>query len=209
MFSHGLRTIKNLLFQPDTFFSEITKEKENLTWPAVIVLLGGITTIVGAVIYAGNSHPFSVNSAVVGFETSFSYSFVFNFVFPLVFWAVASVSMYAVARKYSGSGSLKATFQNTGYGTFPVSALSALIQVQTILGISAIAQTPNFTFTDHPLFILSIFLGSIFPLFILWSCYLWVCSVRQTHRIPTGKAIIAVVCAFVILVIVNLIGLAL
>jgi len=197
--------IKNLLFYPNTFFSEITKEKENLTWPAVIVMFGGISTVISAIISTAFSHPSSVNSAFVNLSTALTNSYIFNFIIPFVMWAVASVAIYAISRRFSGRGSLKATFQNIGYGTLPTSLFWALSYFLTTITI--LTQTPITSFPDNPFVHASIVFGMISPVFFVWSWYLWVCGARQTHEIPLKNAILAVAFAVVLQGTANLAGL--
>jgi len=208
--STGIK-ILNLLFRPNTFFSQISKEKENLFLPAIIVLLVPITALFVSIFYVISSNPSSFDTVLGKLYYSLTLNFPFLYLGPLLFWAVASISIYATSRMFSGTGSLKVTFQNTGYSILPIALNIALIEFLTKITMIAIEQTGDsaFTaFTNHPLGHLSIILGSyqVFLGFMLWSGYLCVRGTVHAHQIPWVKAIIAVGFGFFMVFLLNLIG---
>jgi hypothetical protein len=202
--------IINLLFRPDTFFSQITKEKENLFLPVIIVLLGVISSILSSIITLAFSPHSSFDTAFASFIYFPMTTTIFNhFFIPLLFWAIASISIYTLSKIFSGTGSLKVTFQNTGYSVLPIALCSALVLLLTRITMIAIEQTGDTSFmayTNHPLSLLSLFFLRAFPLFFVWSGYLCIYGTMHAHRVTMVKAIVAVAFGFLMVFLVNIIG---
>jgi hypothetical protein len=202
--------IKELLFHPDTFFVQAAEFQgilRGLVLPAVIVLMSGISILLGAVLFAACKQPPSSEYSIIdSIARTLQLSGFFSFIFPIIIWILATLIMYAASRKLSGSGTVMATFQNTGYAMLPTSIHGFASNLLTVLMMIVLPQdgsVPSFL-AFAPVVILS----SLGPVFILWSGYLWVCSIIHTHRISVGNAIIAVGAAAIVIGLVYLAGLA-
>ena len=52
---------------------------------------------------------------------------------PFVLWALVTAVIYAIARACSGTGSLAVTFQNIGFGMFPLAVVAVIRFLVSIL----------------------------------------------------------------------------
>ncbi len=160
-------SLKNLVFHPDTFFEEITYENKNLLFPFVFVALMGLSGI------------------WLLWRFTFGYS-LFNIVemmaFPFIIWVIVTLVIFSVARIFSGTGSLFATFQNIGFGTFPLTlAVAGSVRI-----VAVINGSPS-TLAEYSLLP---FLSWI--LLPLWSFYLWYCGILHAHQLSRMKAAVSV-----------------
>jgi hypothetical protein len=159
--------LKNLVFHPDTFFSEITSEWRNLLIPCVFVAIMGLSGV------------------WLLWRFSFGYS-LFSIVeimsLPFILWVIVTLAIFCTARVFSGNGSLFATLRNIGYGTFPLT-LAVAGSVRIIAIINGSPSTP----AEYSLLI---FLSWI--VLPLWSFYLWYCGIRHAHQLSRMKAAISV-----------------
>jgi hypothetical protein len=159
-------SLKNLIFQPNTFFEEITYENKNLLIPFVFVALMGVFGI----------------WFLWGFSSGYSvYIIVEMLAFPFILWIIVTLVIFSVARVFSGAGSLFATFQNIGFGTFPLT----LAVAGTVRIIAVINRSPS-TPADYLLPILS------WILLPFWSFYLWYCGTLHAHQLSRMKAAVSV-----------------
>jgi hypothetical protein len=102
-------------------------------------------------------------------------------VIPFVTWALVTFVIFTFARAFSGDGSLAATFQNIGFGMFPLAIAAAARVLATILFQGS--TVPVFT---------TIFIAIVLWGFTLWAWYLWFSATRHTHEISQVKAAITV-----------------
>jgi len=159
--------LKNLVFHSDTFFEEITYEKKNLLIPFVFVALMGLFGI------------------LLLWRFTFGYSLsniVEMMAFPFIVWVIVTLVIFSVARIFSGTGSLFATFQNIGFGTFPLT-LAVAGSVRIVAVINGSPSTP----VDYSL--LPFLSWMVFP---FWSFYLWYCGILHAHQLSRMKAAVSV-----------------
>jgi hypothetical protein len=159
--------LKNLVFHPDTFFKEITYESKNLLLPFVFVALMGLS---GIVLLWRFSYGYSL------------FAIVEMMALPFIVWVIVTLVIFGVARVFSGTGSLFATLQNIGFGTFPLT-LAVAGSVRIIAVINGSPSTP----ADYALLP---FLSWI--LLPVWSFYLWYCGILHAHRLSRMKAAVSV-----------------
>lgn len=153
----------NLVFHPNTFFAEITYEKKNLLIPIIFVALMGVFGI------------WLLWSVSYGYSL---YSVVEIIALPFIVWVIVTLVIFGAARIFSGTGSLFATFQNIGFGTFPLTlAVAGTVRIAAVINGSP--STP----ADYSLIP---FLSWIVLPF--WSFYLWFCGTMNAHRLSRIKA---------------------
>lgn len=150
--------------------------------------------IVSSVFHIVFSHPDSLDSALTTFLFSISNQYVF--LVPLLMWAVVSVTIYAVSKVFSGTGSLIATFRNTGYGMLPMSLYTGVFYLLTTWTVIVFGEFPMYA--DIPPVRLLKVLGYLGLVFLVWNWYLWVVGTEKSHNISRTRAIIPVACAVLI-----------
>jgi hypothetical protein len=170
---------KDLLFHPDVFFAQVSKEKAGLVWPLIIVAIGGIVSFAGAVF---------LSPAATEPVTQYSITFLSLLAVALATWIIISTGLFLISKAFAGTGSYLVTLQNTGYGMLPFAFSSAVtfISVAAITGnMASFSSVPNIVFSAV------IYVEQL--VFTLWAAYLWVCGTRNAHGLPTPLAVATVV----------------
>jgi len=120
--------LKNLVFHPDTFFKEITYESKNLLLPFVFVALMGLS---GIVLLWRFSYGYSL------------FAIVEMMALPFIVWVIVTLVIFGVTRVFSGTGSLFATLQNIGFGTFPLTlAVAGSVRIIAVINGSPSTHQP-------------------------------------------------------------------
>ena len=181
-----LSRIRDLLFFPDRFFSQQDTEDVSLIYPAIIVGLSGLTSLVFFVLSIQISDPLML--------VMISYSLVWMILMPFIGWAIYTILFYYLGRMVSGSGTPGRILQYSGYGTLPGTLLGFL----SLYGSSVILHYPGVFpgTTDssslHSFWLIAV--GSVILSFIslFWSGYIWAYGVAHAHKIPVRKSALIV-----------------
>lgn len=164
----------NLVFHPNTFFAEITCEKKNILIPIIFVALMGLFGI----------------WFLWHFASGYSLcSIVEMMALPFIVWVIVTLVIFGAARVFSGTGSLYMTFQNIGFGTFPLT-LAVAGTVRIVAVINGSPATP----VDYSL--LPLLSWIVLP---FWSFSLWYCGTLHTHRLSRMKAAVSVSAVVILL----------
>ena len=166
--------LMNLVFHPNTFFEEITYEKKNLLIPFVFVALAGIFGL----------------WFLWRFSSGYSFLAIVEIMsLPFIVWVIVTVVIFGAARIISGTGSFFATFQNIGFGTFPLTlAVAGSVRI-----VAVINGSPS-TLADYSL--LPFISWTVLP---FWSFYLWYCGTLHAHHLSRMKAVVAVSVVIILL----------
>ena len=187
--------LNDLLFRPDAFFSRLEQEEVNLVPPVLIVMLSGIGALVTvslAMILSGSFAGRSEEEILVMLFTSSP--FMLAFIYQVIMWIVASVSVWLVAGKLSGTGTLTATLQNIGYGMLPTMIYTVISQVLVMATIATTGETSySGMMAGAGLMLLALSL-----VITIWTWYLWVLGIVHAHHITREKAIVAVIIVIVV-----------
>jgi hypothetical protein len=167
--------LRDLVLHPNTFFAGISYERKHFFVPVAIVAFMGFMGVMDFLLFATR---YTLDFSNVGFPPE---AVLGQMAFPFILWVFVTLVLFAIARAFSGSGSLPATFQNIGFGMFPL-AIAAVVG----LLFSVMVQGRTIDMISVAL------LALIMWVFSVWSWYLLCCSTRHTHTIPWGKAAVAV-----------------
>jgi hypothetical protein len=191
--------VVELLLKPDAFFARVTSEAENLVPPVLIVGAAGIIGCISGLIVlltAGDMMvlliPFTLIAAMA---------------LPFITWVIFTTVLHGISRLLSGAGTFTTTLQNTGYGMLPwtlahIFTLMSAIEMSWNVEYYRTAEGARAALTMSGMRIAFLVLAI---LFMLWTGYLWVYGMKHTHRIPAGKAALAVVCLLVLYFLVTLV----
>ena len=114
--------LKDLVFYPETFFEEIEYQNKNLFFPFAFVAIIATIGIMDFLLFATH---YTFDFSDVGFSSD---SVIGLLVIPFITWALVTLVIFTFARAFSGDGSLPATFQNIGFGMFPL-AIAAVVRL--------------------------------------------------------------------------------
>jgi hypothetical protein len=173
--------LQDLLVRPGTFFAKMAGQAIDLAYPALIVFAGGL---------AGLANPGLVNLFSGAREGLWNRvlmpeAILVSLLMPFIAWILVAGILFVLCRLLSGTGSFPATLQNTGYGYLPLTLLPFLI---VLIGI-AIGRSGDPPGSAGAGVVIG--LGLLSVLFVIWSGYLWMHAMEQTHAIPHGRAMAA------------------
>ena len=175
-----MKNLDNLLFNPDFFFRNISKNKVSLKYPALIILINAIFATVSGVMtinaFMGNTEFSSTAQSFATITTLIVAAGAFIGVF--LWWLILSGIFYAISYIFDSKGSFWKTFEFTGYGFVP--------------------QNVKDIFSNNPLYYTSSIIGIVC---LLLSANIWIYallharnlsikSARLTVCIPIGIAIL-------------------
>ncbi|NYT06073.1 MAG: YIP1 family protein [Methanomicrobiales archaeon] len=177
----------------------MTRE-ESLKVPALILLAMGIVSGIGAAIVSSVTvqmlppEAASMGGLIAGIGFVAAIISVF-----ILWWAIPSVLFFLLSRVFSGTGSIKRTFEFVAYGMIPQIA-SGIISTGifyvyfTSLRLSPITD-PMLIAEEMEAIMQSPMLQMatlISLLFILWSASLWIFGMQEAHRLSRRNAAITV-----------------
>jgi len=199
------RKMLDVLLNPNKFFEARMKEAESLKVPALIVLISGIISGIGAYLMAGITLEMlskTLPPDAVGIASTIGgiSAFVGAVVVSLVIWIVFAAVFVGISWMFKGEGTFKRTLEFVGYGFIPM-IVSGIIA--TVLMYHFISTTPIPQVTDpaqlaevitewimkSPTIQLSSVIGI---LFLLWSANIWIFGLKHARNLSTKNAVITV-----------------
>ncbi|MGA7798181.1 MAG: Yip1 family protein, partial [Methanoregula sp.] len=127
--------IKELLFQPNAFFTRKAGAGINLVPPAIIVLIVSIANFLSP--YVGNYLSPRVSGPVTVIWPLDS--FLITVLGPFIAWILISGILYVLCRWFSGTGTFMATLQNTGYCVLPLTIFTVIMLIGNMAAVQFMA----------------------------------------------------------------------
>ena len=192
-----------ILTNPDKFFEAKREEEVSLKLPALIVLIIGIISGIGAYFMGGLTAEMlsgTLPPEAQGFISFIAISgAIAAVIFSLIFWVVFAAIFYLISCIFKGEGKFKRTLEFVGYGYIPM-IFSGIIGAIFIYYIVSTAQIPVVTdptmigkalepLMKSPMMQLSY---AISILFMLWSANIWVFGLKHARNLSTKNALITV-----------------
>jgi hypothetical protein len=183
--------MKDLLFNPNLFFSEKSKNEVNLKYPVLIMLVNCIIQI-GLFSVVINQTRGSLPSNANSF-TSIMIFFIAIIALIGTFglWIILTGIFYLISSVFNSKGSFKRTLEFVGYGFVPLIFSSILGFLASYISLSSLsAESLKQTLVNNPLSLISQIFGIIC---ILLSANIWVFALLHARNMSTKNAIITVV----------------
>ena len=192
-----------ILTNPDKFFEVKMGEEVSLKIPALIVLIIGIISGIGA--YFMGRLTAEMLSGTLPPEAQAFLSFIpistaiTAVIVSFIIWVVFAAIFYLISCIFKGEGKFKRTLEFVGYGYIPM-IISGIIGAIFIYYIVSTAQIPVVTdpakmagafepLMKSPMMQLSY---AISILFMLWSANIWVFGLKHARNLTTKNALITV-----------------
>ena len=192
-----------ILTNPDKFFEAKMGEEVSLKIPALIVLIIGIISGIGAYFMGGLTA--EMLSGTLPPEAQAFLSFIpistaiTAVIVSFIIWVVFAAIFYGISCIFKGEGKFKRTLEFVGYGYIPM-IFSGIIGAIFIYYIVSTAQIPVVTdpakmagafepLMKSPMMQLSY---AISILFMLWSANIWVFGLKHARNLTTKNALITV-----------------
>jgi len=192
-----------ILTNPNKFFEAKMGEEVSLKLPALIVLIIGIISGIGAYFMGGLTA--EMLSGTLPPEAQGFISFIpisgaiAAVIFSLIFWVVFAAIFFGISCIFKGEGKFKRTLEFVGYGYIPMifgGIISAILmyiivstaQIPVVTDPAKIAETLG-PLLKSPMMLISY---AISFLFMLWSANIWVFGLKHARNLTTKNALITV-----------------
>ncbi len=192
-----------ILTNPNKFFEAKKEEEVSLKIPALIVLIIGIISGIGAYFMGGLTA--EMLSGTLPPEAQAFLSFIpistaiTAVIVSFIIWVVFAAIFFGISCIFKGEGKFKRTLEFVGYGYIPM-IISGIIGAIFIYNIVSTAQIPVVTdpakmaeafepLLKSPMMQLSY---AISILFMLWSANIWVFGLKHARNLTTKNALITV-----------------
>lgn len=216
-------SVIDILFHPDAFFRDLVNKKEDLKFPALIILAGSLAAA-GYGYLIGGLTARMMSSAMPGIDTIITASSVIGAVIgTFIFWIVGAGIFYAISCAFKGQGSFKRVLEVVGYGYLPQiigSLITLVAAIQYVPKISVptlssaalqdpavLEQTMKAFMHDPAMLELTQITSLVAVVFLLWSASIWIFGLQHSRQLSLKDAALCVgipVVAYVIYVIYNL-----
>nr|CBH38408.1 hypothetical membrane protein [uncultured archaeon] len=192
-----------ILTNPDKFFEAKKGEEVSLKLPALIVLIIGIISGIGAYFMGGLTAEMlsgTLPPEAQAFLSFISISAAITAVIgSFIIWIVFAAIFFLISCIFKGEGKFKRTLEFVGYGYIPM-IISGIISAILIYNIVSTAHIPAVTdptmigkalepLMKNPMMQLSY---AISILFMLWSANIWVFGLKHARNLSTKNALITV-----------------
>ena len=192
-----------LLTNPNKFFDAKMEEEVSLRIPALIVLIIGIISGIGAYFMGGLTAEMlsgTVPPEAQAFLSFISISTAITAVIvSFIIWVVFAAIFFGLSHLFKGEGKFKRTLEFVGYGYIPM-IISGIISAIFIYNIVSTVHIPVVTdpakmaeafepLLKSPMMQLSY---AISILFMLWSANIWVFGLKHARNLSTKNALITV-----------------
>ena len=192
-----------ILTNPDKFFEAKMGEEVSLKIPALIVLIIGIISGIGAYFMGGLTA--EMLSGTLPPEAQAFISFIAisgaiaAVIFSFIFWVVFAAIFFGISYLFKGEGKFKRTLEFVGYGYIPMiisGILGAILLYYIVSTVHIPVVTDPAKMTEafeplmkSPMMQLSYAIGI---LFMLWSANIWVFGLKHARNLSTKNALITV-----------------
>jgi hypothetical protein len=219
-----VQSLIKILINPGAFFAELKgEEEENLKWPLLIVLLGGIAAAGYGYLF-GEVTAKMMEGALPGIGALVTISSAIGALIGVfIFWLIWTVVVFAISMAFKGQGSFKRTLQVIGYGYLPQvigSIITVIVAFEYIPRIvvpyvtAAMMQDPvamqgvtTALMHDPAMLEMTQITSIIAMVFLLWSANIWIFGLQKARSLSPMNAALCVgipVIAYILFMIYNL-----
>jgi len=192
-----------ILTNPNKFFEAKMGEEVSLKLPALIVLIIGIISGIGAYFMGGLTAEMLSGSVPAEAQAVLSFipisGAIAAVIGSFIFWIVFAAIFFGISYLFKGEGKFKRTLEFVGYGYIPM-IISGVISAIFIYNIVSTVHIPVVTdpakmaealepLMKNPMMQLSY---AISILFMLWSANIWVFGLKHARNLTTKNALITV-----------------
>lgn len=207
-------SFRDLFFDPNTFFLNLTNEKENLKIPALIVLVAAtVSAIYG---YAASAPTLQLMEKLMpGMGTIILLMAVAGaFIFTFLIWVIWAGVIHLLSSLLKGKGTFNRTLECIGYGYLPqiIGTIITLVlafdyipkvripSLSSTTDPEAIQQAMTALMKDPAMHELTMITLAVTIIFLIWSASIWIFGVKNIRQISLQNAAISVglpLCAFI------------
>ena len=192
--------LNNLLFDPNSFFREKSRNNVDFKYPVLIILVIAIIAMVSSFLVM-NQFSGSLPSDMSSYFSTATFFFVIvgGLIGTFFYWFLLTGILYAISYVFESKGSFRRTLEFVGYGFVP-QIFSGLIGVVITYWVTTSAdfslQNPQLItenmmelYSNNPLYYTSQIIGI---LCLLLSAYIWVFALLHARYLSIKNAALAV-----------------
>lgn len=188
--------LDNLLFDPNSFFREKSRNNVDFKYPILILLVTAIIAMVSSFLVMNQFSgllPSDMSSSISTIAIVFGIAG--GLIGTFLYWFLLTGILYSISYVFDSKGSFKRTLEFIGYGFVP-QIFSSLIGVVITYKLTAsvdfssqdsqlITQSIEQMFSNNPLFYTSQIIGI---LCLLLSAYIWVFALLHARNMSFKNA---------------------
>ena len=192
--------LNNLLFDPNSFFREKSRNNVDFKYPILILLVTAIIAMVSNFLVMNQFSgllPSDMSSSISTIAIVFGIAG--GLIGTFLYWFLLTGILYSISYVFDSKGSFKRTLEFIGYGFVP-QIFSSLIGVVITYKLTAsvdfssldsqlITQSMEQMFSNNPLFYTSQIIGI---LCLLLSAYIWVFALLHARNMSFKNAALTV-----------------
>jgi hypothetical protein len=203
-----IKSMSNILINPNAFFKDALTEKENLKIPGLIVTILGIISAVYAYLIGGLTGKM-LGGMLPGMESIIAISTVLGALFGVfIFWMIWTGVFYLISVIFKGKGSFKKSLEFIGYGYLPqifgvlftiIVALQYIPRIVVPQITSAASQDPQMIIDatkalmhDPAMMEMTQITSIISIIFLLWSANIWISGIKNARQLSDRDSALCV-----------------
>lgn len=192
--------LNNLLFDPNSFFEEKSRNNVDFKYPVLIIFVIAIISMASTFLVMNQlSGLFPSDTSSYISTAAIAFGIVGGLLGTFFYWFILTVIFYSISYVFDSKGSFKRTLEFVGYGFVP-QIFSGLIGVVITYWLTAsvdfssqdpelITESITQMFSNNPLFYVSQAVGI---LCILLSAYIWVFALLHARNLSFKNAALTV-----------------
>lgn len=203
-----VKSLVNLLINPNAFFKDASADKESLKIPGLIVLALGIVSAVNAYLVGGLTGKMMAGM-FPGMELIIGISAILGALFAaFIIWVIWAGVFYILSSLFKGKGTFKRTLEFVGFGYLPQifgALLSIIVAVQYLPRVMVpqiasaaigdpqlIQEAVNALMHDPAMMEMAQIISVISIVFLLWSANIWISGLQHSRKLPVRDAALCV-----------------
>ncbi|MHC1754942.1 MAG: YIP1 family protein [Methanosarcina sp.] len=192
--------LNNLLFDPNSFFREKSRNNVDFKYPVLITLVIAIIAMVSSFLVMNMFRgllPSDMNSYMSA--TAILFGTIGGLIGAFLNWFILAGILYSISYVFNSKGSFKRTLEFIGYGFVPItfsSLINAVVMYKLTASVDFSSQDSQFItqgiqqmFSNNPLFYTSQIIGI---LCLLLSAYIWVFALLYARNMSIKNATLTV-----------------
>jgi hypothetical protein len=196
-----------VLINPNAFFQDIVKERENLKIPALIVLISAVAGAAAACLMVIPTVKM-MSGMMSGMDTiMFAGAIIATLVITFISWLVYAGIFYLLSFVFKGEGVFNRTLEMVSYGFLPqilgniITIIVALeyipkVVVQTIpagtTDSQVILDAATSLIHDPAMLEFTQIMTLVSVVFLLWSANIWIFGLQHSRRLSVRDAALCV-----------------
>lgn len=195
-----MNNLKNLLFNPDSFFREKSRNETSFKYPLLIILVNAVFAIGSSFLTMskfGELFPSDTGSYLS--VITISISVIGGVIGAFLYWFILTGILYLISSSFNSKGSFTRTLEFVGYGYVPTifSRFINFVVMYKLLAsvdfssqdLQLITQGVEQMFSNNPLFYISQIIGI---LCLLLSAYIWIFALSHARNMSFKNATLTV-----------------